>query len=342
MKKHSMWALATVLAGGLAACTGNGYRVSGSVVPTDTTMSIRVLDALTQEVIDSAVQVSSGEFRLEGQADTARLATLVDAEGPVMLFVLENGDISLNLNFEDPTQSKATGTPLNDDFAEYGERVEKIFSSASESDEEASMKQLGELMDEIVEKHANDVVGYYWFMNAANVLPDSQALALAKRMEPRWKSDRRFAEFVEAYDRKIATQPGQPFTDFAVENEGDTTRLSDYVGRGQYALVDFWASWCGPCRGEIPNLIEAYNSYRGQGLVVLGVATWDKVADTQRAIKELAIPYPQILNAQRIGSDAYGIQGIPEIILFAPDGTILERGLRGPAIGEKLRAIYGK
>lgn len=342
MKKNTMWALAAVLAGGLAACTGDGYRVSGSVAPKDTTMTLRVLDALTQEVIDSAVQVAGGAFRIEGQADTARLATLADGDGPVMLFVLENGSISLNLDYGDPSRCKATGTPLNDDFAEYGERVEKIFNAPAASDEEASMKQLGDLLNEIVEKHADDVVGYYWFMNAANVLPDSQALALAKRMEPRWKSDRRFAEFVKAYDRKAATQPGQHFTDFAVENGGDTVRLSDYVGRGQYALVDFWASWCGPCRGEIPNLIEAYNAYKGDGLVVLGVATWDKVADTQRAIEELGIPYPQILNAQRIGSDAYGIQGIPEIILFAPDGTILERGLRGEAIAEKLRAIYGK
>lgn len=342
MKKGTMWALAAVLAGGLAACAGDGYRVSGTVAPNDTTMTLRVLDALTQEVIDSAVHVSAGAFRMEGQADTARLATLADGDGPMMLFVLENGDISLTLDYTDPTKSKASGTPLNDDFAAYGERVERIFSDPAASDEEAQMKQLGDLLNEIVERHADDVVGYYWFMNAANVLPDSQALALARRMEPRWKGDRRFAEFVAAYDRKAATRPGQPFTDFAVENDGATTRLSDYVGRGQYALVDFWASWCGPCRGEIPNLIEAYNTYRGEGLVVLGVATWDKVADTQRAIEELGIPYPQILNAQRIGSDAYGIQGIPEIILFAPDGTILERGLRGAAIGEKLRAIYGK
>ena len=130
------------------------------------------------------------------------------------------------------------------------------------------------------------------------------------------------------------------FTDFEAEYEGKTQRLSDYVGKGNYVLVDFWASWCGPCRAEIPNLIAAYNKYKAKGLVVLGVATWDEPADTKKAIAELGINYPQIMNAQKAGSDAYGIEGIPEIILFAPDGTIVARGLRGEAIESKLAEIY--
>ncbi len=135
-------------------------------------------------------------------------------------------------------------------------------------------------------------------------------------------------------------ESGEMFTDFEAEYNGEVQRLSDYVGNGNYVLVDFWASWCRPCREEIPNLIEAYNNYKDKGLIVLGVATWDDPADTEKAIKELGIPYPQIMNAQYAGSDAYGIEGIPEIILFAPDGTIVARGLRGEAIEKILSEIY--
>ena len=69
----------------------------------------------------------------------------------------------------------------------------------------------------------------------------------------------------------------------------------------------------------------------------LGVAVWDKPADTEKAISDMKIPYPQILNAQNAGSDAYGISGIPQIILFGPDGTILKRNLRGEAMEKAIK-----
>ena len=130
--------------------------------------------------------------------------------------------------------------------------------------------------------------------------------------------------------------------EYEAEYEGQTQKLSDYVGKGKYVLVDFWASWCGPCRGEIPTIIDLYNKYAGDNFAVLGVATWDEPADTRKAMEELGIQYPQIMNAQKAGSDAYNIEGIPEIILFAPDGTIVKRGLRGEAMVKAVEEALGK
>ena len=136
------------------------------------------------------------------------------------------------------------------------------------------------------------------------------------------------------------TAEGQMFTDFTIEQpDGTKASLSDYVGKGKYVLVDFWASWCGPCRGEIPNIKELYDKYHAKGLDVLGVAVWDKPEDTQAAIKELGIVWPQIINAQQIPTELYGIQGIPHIILFAPDGTIAARDLRDEAMKEKVAEV---
>lgn len=160
-----------------------------------------------------------------------------------------------------------------------------------------------------------------------------KALGLPEQAPTEWKA--------EAQQNRIEPKdPTKPFTDFSVVYNGKTTRLSDYVGHGKYVLVDFWASWCAPCIKEIPQIITAYNKYKEYGFQVLGIAISDKPVHTEAAIKEYNIPYPQIINAQEIASEAYHFTVIPYTLLFDPDGNIIAHGLRGEKLETKLADIF--
>ena len=205
-------------------------------------------------------------------------------------------------------------------------------------EEEQTEEKLKTMALEFAKENPNDAGVYVIRAILAYTMSPEELLEFVDGNEY-FKEDTTLMEAKKEWQVQMETSEGKMFKDFSAEYEGKVTKFSDYVGKGKYVLVDFWASWCGPCRAEIPNLINVYNKYKGDKFEVLGVATWDKPEDTKKAIAEMGIPYPQIMNAQKAGSDAYGISGIPQIILFGPDGKIVKRNLRGEAVEKAVAEI---
>lgn len=191
---------------------------------------------------------------------------------------------------------------------------------------------------EFVKENENEAGVYVLTNLLAHIMPIDDLINWVEG-NAYFKKDEKILTAMKDWKVQQETSEGKMFKDFSAEYEGKVTKLSDYVGKGKYVLVDFWASWCGPCKKEIPNLIKVYNQYKGDRFEVLGVATWDEPADTKKAIRDMKIPYPQMLNAQHAGSDAYGISGIPQIILFGPDGKIVKRNLRGEALEKTVAEV---
>lgn len=362
MKKLSHLVIATV-ALGMVACTGGnkvGYVVTGTVEGAADGDTVYLQEANGRNLIklDTAV-ISKGTFTFEGTQDSvvSRYVTCEVNGEPLMIdFFLENGKINIALSKKDDS---ATGTANNDAYQELRGQINDINkkmnaiyeamgdTTLSDEQKEARQKegaQLEEQYDnaikEAVKKNITNPVGVFLFKQTFYNNSTAENTELLEQIPANFQNDEAIVRIKDLTDKQKKTAVGTKFIDFEMKTpDGKPVKLSDYVGKGKVVLVDFWASWCGPCRAETPILAEVYNQYKDKGFQVLGVATWDQPKDTKKAIEDLKITWPQILNAQNTPSELYGFNGIPHIILFGPDGTIVARDLRGDALKAKVKEM---
>ncbi len=134
---------------------------------------------------------------------------------------------------------------------------------------------------------------------------------------------------------------GTQMTDFTqADTSGNPVKFSSF--KGKYVLVDFWASWCGPCRAENPNVLKVYNAYKDKGFTVVGISLDDKAANWKKAIRDDKMPWVQLSDLKGWKNDisvSFGIQSIPGNLLIDPSGKIVARDLRGAMLENKLKEL---
>lgn len=306
----------------MASCTnGKSCLVTGECGDS-VSLAYFSVDYFNSDGVDS-VKVKDGKFTIESPADTIGFRIVQTVDGHTWVYFIEPGHVTLN------EEGYSSGTPLNDSY-------HKLQQSIQNADDEECEK----LFNDFITANKDNIAGVIGVLSAADYLPMERCVPLLEMLSAEQQAKVFVSIPKEEFYHVDKIKVGDIFTDFEVEYEGQIKKLSDYVGKGNYTLVDFWASWCGPCKGEIPNLKKLHEDFGDKGLTVLGVATWDKPEDTMGAIEELGITYPQIINAQSIGSDAYDFKGIPMIILFDKDGHVLYKDLRGEDMVAKVSALF--
>lgn len=330
------------------------YRIDG-MAPADANGQWVYLYKPSGQGASDSVQIANGRFTLErAVAEDGLIAHLVIPRSYNLSFIPEEGIIKADL-----AAIAATGTALNDLHAQKAKAREALETETrgrlkairadknldDKAKEEAQEKIVNEFYGKIkplaeadLKEHSNDAIGLIALqtllgMEDVNV---AKAEALLQQAGDRLRAEESITKMVERLRRVEATQAGAQFVDFeGVDDANKAVRLSDYVGKGHYVLVDFWASWCGPCRREIAHLKKVRDTYTDKGLVILGTVVWDEMEDHLKAMKELEITWPQIFNKTE-ATELYGIAGIPQIILFDPAGKIVARDLRGEEINKLL------
>lgn len=324
-----------------AAASDGGYTLTLPLSPEDDDATVFIVNYDNGAKIDS-VTVEDGRAVFKGSVDEPVMARLTMDGQRMGTFILENGDLTM-------VPQKGISSPLNDKLTAIQQELSAIVQQyRALPDDSASMargaeleKQYNDIVEKTIVENAGNPVGYYFFMNKAYEysLPE---LKDALEKYPAFKKYERVNKLVEAAENKARTQPGNKFVDFEIANDSTVQRLSDYVGKGKYVLVDFWASWCGPCIRETKVIKEILQEYGPKGLQVLGVAVWDEPQNTLDAIEKHQLPWPQILNAQTVPTDLYGISGIPCIILFGPDGTIISRDKHDAELKADVARVFEK
>ena len=329
----------------LTACTAKagGYKITSETPTNDFEgLTAYLVNFDTGEKMDSAM-ITNGVATFVGSVDEPVYARIIVDGNRLGNFIVENAEIQGKITSNGQVFS---GSPLNDMNANIMDRIRQYAlqfralpdDGTSQAAANAILDAYNAYTDSVFEANVNNPIGYMIFLDKADNLTATEVKSMIAKY-PSLGQYTRVKQLLTAAVNKEATMPGNKFVDFTIVN-GDTKQsLSDYVGKGKPVLVDFWASWCGPCIRETAVIKELLNQYGPDGLEVLGVAVWDEPDNTRRAIKQHQLPWNQIINAQTIPTDLYGISAIPCILVIGPDGTILSRDKQDAELRADVKAV---
>ena len=360
MKIRMMFFAAALLA--VAACGEKTTKITGTFEPGK---APEFVNFHVDDVLDTNVVVVDNRFTANLPVDKLNIGTVAASGYKPAQFISDGSTLTIDFGENPPVVTSTDPDGVQSRYNAYaawmddfmaGYRRDIIEFSKTDLAPEAAKAARDQYIDS-VSTLFNNYNKETLLANKDNVIALTAAaqldaegqemLTLLESLSPELKARPEVERMIKTLTVQVETGEGTMFKDFEVvqdpENpEASTVKLSDYVGKGKYMLVDFWASWCGPCKREMPYIIDTYNRFHGDRFDVLSIAVWDKVEDTKATAPEVGIVWNQIINAQRIPTDIYGIQGIPHLILFGPDGTIVKRGIRGEDIASAVAAALAQ
>lgn len=339
------------------------YTINGTIDPLYDGKKVYItkLNERKNELISiDSTLVNNGTFTYTNYnpSDKRVLFISADRKAP-LLFIPEAGVIEAVIG----DTMKVGGTPLNNNYQRLIDNENLLmqalydaYNNTYENPQDPSIdfgknspiakpftEKIAKNRFNFAQKNIDSELGEYITLISHSILEPSQILELISEMRPDFKNSALGQEAISYYTAESKVESGKPFKDIKMYDPlGNEVQLSDYVGKNKVVLVDFWASWCGPCVKEMPMIAEAYKKYKSKGLEIVGISLDQNKESWLRGIERFDISWPQMSDLKQWESDVvstYGIRSIPFTLLLDENGTIIASGLRGHDLIRKLSLL---
>ncbi len=316
------------------------------------------------KTVDS-VLVKDGSFNISGYTEAAELFLLAPKESRQMFRIfVTKGDLTLKGDIEKPMETEVTGSKEHDLFmtffksidSKFSERSRKLsakyYEAKSNKDNATMAEAMAEneklmeerknfIIDFVRKNNTSSVAAYLCLFELANYLKFEEIQELKNGLSGEAVKTPYFKELDSKLKVIENVQIGKVAPDFKLTNpDGKEIELKSF--RGKYLLIDFWASWCRPCRMENPNVVKVYKQYKDKGLEILGVSLDNEKSKWVEAIEKDGISWAQVSDLKGWRSDVaklYGVQSIPQTVLLDKDGKIIAKNLRGEELSKKMAEL---
>ena len=338
----------------LASCQSNSYKISGSTEGLADGDTIFVTHDLQSGVPSDTLIVKEGKFELKGETDSTALCMIYSVKNNEInaAFFLEPGSINIKLT-EQPGGSRVGGTKCNDQWQTLNDSVmsigkeinriaEHIYSNnLSQEEQQQGMEKIDRLNERFaalvvktIEKNIDNEFGYFLLTYYPEELIDNGNRArLIKQLPEKMRQRPVIKQLESALSAAEKTAVGASVQDFTQKApDGTEVSLLAEVKKHKITVIDFWASWCGPCRQEMPFMIQMYDKYQSKGLGILGISLDENLDAWVKGTEALGFPWPQMSDLRGWENEIaqhFQVSSIPHTIVVDQKGTILSRGLRG-------------
>ena len=313
------------------------------------------------QVLDTAV-VENGKFKFTGKIDSPDIYYIGIDESRYVSFFNEPAEIKITFHIDSLAKPTIKGSESDKEYRKYMQTMDEYrsaqigiytqYNEAHRSADSAKIKSLEAEMEELENKHIENIKAFVSnnpgsFVSPYVAMRHSYEMDLAQLKEISGKLDNKVkkSSFAVMLDERIKTLEsvdiGKQAPDFTMNNpDGVPVTLSSL--RGKIVLVDFWASWCGPCRRENPNVVNAYKKYSPLGFDIIGVSLDRDMESWKKAIQDDKLTWTHVSDLQywnNAASKQYGIMSIPSNVLLDKNGVIIARNLTGEDLHKKLEEL---